>query len=45
MKLTHPAYAKPELLASGPRELWSGDMTKLKGPAKWVCFDLWYCTR
>jgi hypothetical protein len=26
MKLTHPAYAKPELLASGPRELWSWDI-------------------
>jgi putative transposase len=40
-ELTHPAYAKPELLASGPRELWSWDITKLKGPAKWVCFHLY----
>ncbi|MGH8538708.1 MAG: hypothetical protein ACREXM_20290 [Gammaproteobacteria bacterium] len=32
--LIHPPYAKPELLASGPRELWSWDITKLKGPAK-----------
>ncbi|MDO8677634.1 MAG: IS3 family transposase [Acidobacteriota bacterium] len=40
-ELTHPAYAKPELLANGPRELWSWDITKLKGPAKWVCFHLY----
>jgi putative transposase len=40
-ELTHPPYAKPELLASGPRELWSWDITKLKGPAKWVCFHLY----
>jgi putative transposase len=31
----HPAYAKPELLATGPRQLWSWDITKLKGPGKW----------
>ena len=35
-QLTHPAYAKPELLATAPRQLWSWDITKLKGPAKWV---------
>jgi len=40
-QLTHPAYAKPELLAQGPRELWSWDITKLKGPAKWTCFHLY----
>jgi len=40
-ELTHPAYAKPELLATGPRVLWSWDITKLKGPAKWVCFHLY----
>lgn len=40
-ELTHPPYAKPELLAQGPRELWSWDITKLKGPAKWVCFHLY----
>ena len=38
---THPPYAKPELLATGPRELWSWDITKLKGPAKWVHFHLY----
>ena len=40
-QLTHPAYAKPELLASAPRQLWSWDITKLKGPAKWQCFHLY----
>ena len=40
-QLTHPAYAKPELLAKGPNEVWSWDITKLKGPAKWTCFHLY----
>ena len=40
-ELTHPAYAKPELLATAPRQLWSWDITKLKGPAKWVSFHLY----
>jgi hypothetical protein len=35
-QLRHPAYARPELLATGPRELFSWDITKLKGPAKWT---------
>ena len=30
----HPVYAKPELLATGPNEVWSWDITKLKGHAK-----------
>jgi putative transposase len=34
-QLSHPAYAKPELLAERPNELWSWDVSKLKGPAKW----------
>jgi len=33
-QLTHPAYKKPELLAERPNELWSWDISKLKGPAK-----------
>jgi putative transposase len=37
----HTAYAKPELLAVRPREVWSWDITKLKGPAKWTCFHLY----
>jgi putative transposase len=37
----HPVYAKPELLAVRPNEVWSWDITKLKGPAKWVYFHLY----
>lgn len=33
-QLRHPAYKKPELLATGPNELWSWDITKLRGPEK-----------
>ncbi len=40
-QLTHPAYAKPELLAQRPNELWSWDISKLKGPAKWTYFYLY----
>jgi putative transposase len=37
----HPVYAKPELLAVQPNEVWSWDITKLKGPAKWSCYHLY----
>lgn len=37
-QLRHPAYAAPELLATAPNELWSWDITKLRGPAKWTWF-------
>jgi putative transposase len=37
----HIEYAKPELLATRPNELWSWDITKLKGPAKWNYFHLY----
>ncbi len=40
-QLTHPAYAKPELLAQRPNELCSWDVSKLKGPAKWTYFYLY----
>ena len=40
-QLTHPAYNKPELLAERPNELWSWDVSKLKGPAKWTWFYLY----
>ena len=40
-QLRHPAYAAPELLATRPNELWSWDITKLKGPAKWTWFYLY----
>lgn len=32
--LRHPVYKKPELLATGPNQVWSWDITKLKGPVK-----------
>ena len=40
-QLRHPTYAKPELLATGPNQVWSWDITKLKGPAKWTYFHLY----
>jgi len=40
-QLRHPAAVKPELLASGPNQVWSWDITKLKGPAKWTYFYLY----
>jgi putative transposase len=40
-QLAHPAYAAPELLAERPNELWSWDITKLLGPAKWTYFYLY----
>jgi putative transposase len=40
-QLAHPAHAKPELLASSPNEVWTWDITKLKGPAKWTYFYLY----
>lgn len=38
---THPAAKKPELLASKPNEVWSWDITKLLGPAKWTYYYLY----
>jgi putative transposase len=38
---THPVYQKPELLATAPNQLWSWDITKLMGPAKWTYFYLY----
>jgi putative transposase len=40
-QLTHPGYSRPELLAERPNQLWSWDISKLKGPAKWTCFYLY----
>lgn len=37
----HPVYTKPELLATGPNQVWSWDITKLKGPIKWSYFHLY----
>ena len=40
-QLRHPNYVKPELLATKPNELWSWDITKLLGPAKWTYYYLY----
>jgi putative transposase len=32
---------KPELLATGPNQVWSWDITKLLGPVKWTYFSLY----
>jgi putative transposase len=40
-QLRHPAYQKPELLAEAPNQVWSWDITKLMGPAKWSYFYLY----
>ncbi len=40
-QLTHPRYVKPQLLATHPNEVWSWDITKLRGPRKWVNFHLY----
>jgi putative transposase len=40
-QLTHPAYEKPELLATQPNQVWSWDITKMKGPVKWSYFHLY----
>jgi putative transposase len=37
----HPEYTKPELLATAPNQVWSWDITKLKGPRKWSYFYLY----
>jgi len=40
-QLRHPSYQKPELLATAPNQVWSWDITKLLGPAKWTYFYLY----
>ena len=40
-QLSHPHYQKPELLACAPNQLWSWDITKLKGPVKWTYYYLY----
>ncbi len=37
----HPVYARPELLATGPNQVWSWDITKLRGPGKGVYYYLY----
>jgi putative transposase len=38
---THPAHKKPELIAEGPNQCWSWDITKLHGPEKWTYYYLY----
>ncbi len=38
---THPATVKPELLADGPSQVWTWDITKLRGPAKGIFYQLY----
>lgn len=38
---THPPKVKPELAASGPNQVYSWDITKLAGPAKWTYYYLY----
>jgi putative transposase len=40
-QLEHPGYQAPELLAERPNALWSWDISKLKGPAKWTYYYLY----
>ena len=38
---THPARTKPELVATKPGQVWSWDITKLRGPNRGVYYDLY----
>ena len=40
-QLRHPQYRQPELLATGPNQVWSWDITKLLGPQKWTYYYLY----
>ena len=40
-QLRHPSYAKPELLATGPNQVWSWDLTKLRAARKWTYYHLY----
>jgi putative transposase len=40
-QLRHPVYKKPELLATGPNQVWSWDLTKLRAAAKWTYYSLY----
>ncbi len=37
----HPQYTKPELMATGPNQVWSWDITRLLGPKKWTYYYLY----
>jgi len=40
-QLIHPHPARPQLCAKGPNQVWSWDITKLPGPAKWTYYYLY----
>lgn len=40
-QLRHPSYDRPELLATGPNQLWSWDITRLRGPVTWSYYYLY----
>lgn len=40
-QLRHPVYQKPELLAEASNQVWSWDITKLRGPVKWTYYYLY----
>jgi putative transposase len=40
-QLCHPVYKKPELLATGPNQVWSWDITRLRGAVKWSHYYLY----
>ena len=40
-QVRHPAYVKPELVASAPNQVWSWDITKLKGPVPYLYYSLY----
>jgi len=40
-QLRHPEYKRPELVATGANQVWSWDITKLKGPATWSYYYLY----
>ena len=38
---SHPCYTKPELVATGPNQTWSWDITRLREPKRWTSFYLY----
>ena len=40
-QLVHPAHVKPELIATGPNQVWSWDITRLRSTMKWQFFSLY----
>ena len=40
-QVRHPAYVKPELIATAPNQVWSWDITKLKGPVLYLYYSLY----